>query len=112
MHRKQDCTHQPHDQVIADNRGQGHQEKARSFKRFGPSCALERPIPVEQQPGSALRWLEPEQAIEHQQVDGGIHTADQSETHELPDCPASCFSFGGGMHMCLVRFARQRCGRW
>ena len=128
MHRKQDFTHQPHDQVIADTRGQGHQEKARSFTRFGPSGALERPIPVEdetierttsvgksieeQQPGSALRWPEPEQAIEHQQIDGGIHRANQSETHELPYGPASCFSFGGGMHMCLVRFARQRCGCW
>jgi hypothetical protein len=30
-----------------------------------------------------LLWPEPEQAIEHQQVDGGIHTADQSEAKSL-----------------------------
>jgi len=47
MHRKQDFTHEPQDKIIADNRGQGHQEKARSFTRFGPSCALERSIPVQ-----------------------------------------------------------------
>ncbi len=95
---------------------------------FPSRCASRGPIPVEDetierttsvgkrieehQPGSALRWPEPEQEIQHQQVDGGIHTANQSETHELPDGPASCFSCGGGMHLGLVRFARQRCGRW
>jgi hypothetical protein len=128
MRRVQDLTHQPQDQVIAGNRGQGHQEKARSFTRFGRTFALERPISVEdetierttsvgnsigqQQPGHALPWPEPEQAIQHEQVDGGIHAANQSEPHELPARPASCFSFGDGTHMCLVRFARQRCGRW
>jgi hypothetical protein len=96
MHRKQDFTHQPHDQVIADNRGQGHQEKARSFTRCGPSCALECPIPVEdetieraisvgnrieeQQPGHSLPRPEPEQAIEYEQVDGGIQAANHPET--------------------------------
>ena len=128
MRRVQDGTHQPQEQVITGNRGQGHQEKARSFTRAGRAFALERPIAVEdetieratrigngieeQEPGSALRWPEPEQAIEHQQVDDGIHTANQCETHELPDGLASCFSCGGDMHMCLVRFARLWSGRF
>ena len=81
----QDVTHKPQEKVIAGNRGQGNKDKARSFTRFGTSCALERPIPVEdetierttsvgngieeQQPGSALRWPEPKQTIEqHQHV--------------------------------------------
>jgi hypothetical protein len=128
IHWMQDFAHEPQDQVIAGHRGQGHQEKARSFTHFGRTFALERPISVEdetierttsvgksieeQEPGSALRWPEPEQAIEHQQVDGGIHTANQSESHELPDGPASRFSYGGDMYIYLACFARLWWGHW
>ena len=79
MRRMQDVPHEQEDQIIATNGGQGHQEKARSFTRFGSSCALERPIPIEeetierttrvgnrieeQQPDYVLPWPEPEQAI-------------------------------------------------
>lgn len=74
MHRKQDVPHQPQDEIVAGNRGQGHQEKACSFTRIGPSCALECPISVEdeaiecaksvgngieeQEPRDVLRWPE------------------------------------------------------
>src|SRR5207247_9235371 len=47
MRRMQDFPHEPQDQIVANNCSQGHQEKARSFTHFGPSCALERPIPVQ-----------------------------------------------------------------
>ena len=128
MRRMQDVPHEPQDQVIAGHRGQGHQEKASSFTPFGTPGTLERPISVEeetidrttsicnridqQQPGHALPWPEPEQAIQHEQIDGRIHTANQSEAHELPARPASCSSFGGDMHLCLACFAPQKCGRW
>src|SRR5260370_33038487 len=128
MHRVQDVPHQPQDEILARSRGEGPQEKARSFTRVGRTFAPKRPISVEdetieratsvgkrieeQEPGSVLRWPEPEQAIEHQQGDDGIHTANEPETHELPDGPTSGFSFGGGMHMCLVRFARLWRGRF
>jgi len=42
-----DAPYEPQEQVITDNRGQGHQEKARSFTRVGRTFALERPISVE-----------------------------------------------------------------
>ena len=82
MRRMLDIPHEPQDQIIATNCGQGHQEKAHSFTRFGSSCALERPISIDeetiepttsvgngigqQQPGHALPRPEPEQAIQHE----------------------------------------------
>ena len=78
----QDLTHQPQDQIIANNCGQGHQEKARSFTRFRAPGSPECPIPVqskaiecaksvgngieEQEPRNAPRWPELEQAIQHE----------------------------------------------
>ena len=124
----QDVPHEPQEQVITGNRGQGHQEKARSFTRVGRTFAPKRLIAVEdetieratsvgkrieeQEPGSALRWPEPEQAIEHKQVDACIHTANEPELHELPDRSVPRFSFGGDIHLCIARFARLWCGRF
>lgn len=82
VHWKQDLTHQPQEKIIAGNRGQDKQEKARCFTRLGMPGAPECPISVkektierttgvgnrveEHQPGYALRRPEPEQAIERE----------------------------------------------
>jgi hypothetical protein len=44
-----DFPHEPEDKIIATNGGQGHQEKAHSFTRFGSSCALERPVSIDEE---------------------------------------------------------------
>ena len=49
MRRMQDVPHEPQDKIIATNGGQGHQEKAHSFTRFGRTFALERPISIDEE---------------------------------------------------------------
>jgi hypothetical protein len=45
----QDSPHEPEEKIIATNGDQSHQKKVHSFTRFGPSCALERPISIDEE---------------------------------------------------------------
>jgi hypothetical protein len=45
----QDFPHEPEDKIIATNGGQGYQEKAHSFTRFGWTFALERPRAIDEE---------------------------------------------------------------